>query len=376
MSYLQGKVGNTVYSIGRDAKGRKQQNVRPIPETVSNPRTAAQMRGRMFMSTVMQAVSQMAVIVDHSFDGLPAGQPNISAFISENYKLVKADAIANPSSGNKFGLAKYQEKGIHKGAYIMSDGSAADIQGVVFNASGKTLTIALGDNVTIAGLRSALGIGANDYFTFVAIDGENGFVYERFHVNTTLASDTAITSENVADVFTLDGNAIVTPSLSGSNLVLTLSAGSENYGIIVSRYNNGGYKHNRVQLADPTSPQWSADVAFATYPLGSQRFLNGGDDAAAGIVEDADSPATPTVAKPVISGVTPFTDSTEVTITAAAGAEIRYTTDGSAPTAASTLYSAAFTLTTDTTVKAIAIVDGVESQVAEKRFSVDTGEND
>lgn len=376
MSYLQGKVGNTVYSIGRDAKGRKQQNVRPIPETVSNPRTAAQMRGRMFMSTVMQAVSQMAVIVDHSFDGLPAGQPNISAFISENYKLVKADAIAHPASGNKFGIAKYQEKGIHKGAYVMSDGSAADIQGIVFNAAGKTLTIALGDNVTIAGLRSALGIGANDYFTFVAIDGENGFVYERFHVNPALASDTTITGENVADVFTLDGNAIVTPSLSGSNLVLTLSAGSENYGIIVSRYSNGAYKHNRVQLADPTSPQWSADVAFATYPLGSQRFLNGGDDAAAGIVEDADSPATPTVAKPVISGVTPFTDSTEVTITAAVGAEIRYTTDGSAPTAASTLYSAAFTLTTDTTVKAIAIVDGVESQVATKVFAVDTGEND
>jgi hypothetical protein len=159
-------------------------------------------------------------------------------------------------------------------------------------------------------------------------------------------------------------------------VVLTLSAGSENYGIIVSRYANGGYKHNRVQLANPTSPQWSADVAFATYPIGSQRFLNGGDDAAAGIVEDADSPATPTVAKPVISGVTPFETSTEVTITAAAGAEIRYTTNGSAPSAASTLYSAPFSLTADTTVKAIAIIDGVESQVAEKRFTVDTGEND
>ena len=50
------------------------------------------------------------------------------------------------------------------------------------------------------------------------------------------------------------------------------------------------------------------------------------------------------------------------------GAEIHYTTDGSTPTAESTLYSEAFTLTENTTVKAIAIKDGESSEVATKYF--------
>ena len=57
-----------------------------------------------------------------------------------------------------------------------------------------------------------------------------------------------------------------------------------------------------------------------------------------------------------------------------AGAEIHYTTDGSAPTAESTLYSEPFTLSNTTTVKAIAIKDGVSSQVSTKSFT--KGEDD
>jgi len=77
-----------------------------------------------------------------------------------------------------------------------------------------------------------------------------------------------------------------------------------------------------------------------------------------------------TVATPVIAGTTPFTTSTEVTITCATdGASIYYTTDGSTPTSASTAYTQAFTLTATTTVKAIAIKNGVSSEVATKTFT-------
>ncbi len=62
-----------------------------------------------------------------------------------------------------------------------------------------------------------------------------------------------------------------------------------------------------------------------------------------------------TVATPVISGETPFTESTEVSITCATeGASIYYTIDGATPTANSTSYSAPFTLTESAIVKAIA----------------------
>ena len=54
-------------------------------------------------------------------------------------------------------------------------------------------------------------------------------------------------------------------------------------------------------------------------------------------------------------------NSGNVTITSAEGADIYYTTDGTDPTAASTKYAAAFTVTSGTTVKAIAVKDGYES---------------
>ena len=72
---------------------------------------------------------------------------------------------------------------------------------------------------------------------------------------------------------------------------------------------------------------------------------------------------------PTISGETPFDNSTQVTLSGPEGAEIRYTVDGSAPTAESQLYSEAFTLTDTVLVKAIAIKNGVSSEVASKTFT-------
>ena len=86
-----------------------------------------------------------------------------------------------------------------------------------------------------------------------------------------------------------------------------------------------------------------------------------------------------TVMAPQISGTTPFAETTSVSIQAEQGAEIRYTTDGSTPTAESSLYSEAFTLSNTATVKAIAIKNGQSSEAASKTFTKsddDTGEND
>ena len=78
---------------------------------------------------------------------------------------------------------------------------------------------------------------------------------------------------------------------------------------------------------------------------------------------------TETVEAPVISGETPFDESTQVSISGPADAEIRYTTDGTAPNAESSLYSEAITLSDTTTVKAIAIKNGVSSEAATKVFT-------
>ena len=82
---------------------------------------------------------------------------------------------------------------------------------------------------------------------------------------------------------------------------------------------------------------------------------------------------TPTVAAPTISGVTPFEETTTVTMSGPAGATIHYTTDGSTPTSASTAYSEALTLTGTTTVKAVAVKDGVSSSVTSRTFTKGSG---
>ena len=77
------------------------------------------------------------------------------------------------------------------------------------------------------------------------------------------------------------------------------------------------------------------------------------------------------VSAPVISpNGGSFTGSQAVTITCATdGAAVYYTTDGTAPTAASTKYTGTFTITESTTVKAIAVKNSVSSAVVSATFT-------
>ena len=66
---------------------------------------------------------------------------------------------------------------------------------------------------------------------------------------------------------------------------------------------------------------------------------------------------------------------TELTLACATeGAEIYYTLDGSAPTAESSKYEAAFILTEDVTIKAVAILNGVSSAVATAAYTIKQSE--
>ena len=79
------------------------------------------------------------------------------------------------------------------------------------------------------------------------------------------------------------------------------------------------------------------------------------------------------VAAPVISGTTPFESTTEVSISGPDGATIYYSENGDDPDTNDTLYTQPFTIDESTTVKAIAIKDGVSSQVTTKVFTKGTG---
>ena len=84
------------------------------------------------------------------------------------------------------------------------------------------------------------------------------------------------------------------------------------------------------------------------------------------VLADPNAPDAPT-----ISGESTFHGSTEVTITAGENLKIYYTTNGDEPTTASTLYTAPFSITATTTVRAIAVNETTSSvsDVAEKTFT-------
>lgn len=122
------------------------------------------------------------------------------------------------------------------------------------------------------------------------------------------------------------------------------------------------------------SPTISAALTVAGdgSTTGGEGGSNGGNTGTGG----TGGSGTSTVSAPTISGSTPFAENTTVTMTAESGAEIRYTTNGTTPTASSTLYSAPITLTDTTTVKAIALKNGLNSSVATKVFTKSSGNGD
>ena len=275
---IRGRVGSDVYSVGRDAKGKKQQIVRSLAETVSNPRTQSQMRGRMIMATIAQALAVLRPIVDHSFDNVTGSRANLAEFTSRNYALIKADIAANPNSGNRFGLVLYNERGAKRGQFIIADGQANVPNALTLTKDSGLLTITLAaDDLTIGGLKSVLGMTSEEYFTLVGLDVNGQALYERFRINPSMSASTVISADNLSNVFATEGNAVAAVSLNGNTISILLEAVATCCAVIVSKKANGKYIHNEATLGGGTNFENSANIALPTYPVGQQDYLNGGD---------------------------------------------------------------------------------------------------
>ena len=124
----------------------------------------------------------------------------------------------------------------------------------------------------------------------------------------------------------------------------------------------GGINSNRVYL----NPKSEENANGVTVPGGSGGNGGGGSSSTGQSEQQGQAEV---VAKPEISGRTPFTDSTTVTIEGPEGASLYYSMDGSTPTSESTMYTEAFELTDTATVKAIAVIGETSSEVVSKTFT-------
>ena len=159
------------------------------------------------------------------------------------------------------------------------------------------------------------------------------------------------------------GTTTVTSTV-GNITKIVFTCNNENY---ASTMSDASFSAGSVSSSE-NIVTWTGDASSFTFKPSAQVRVDL-------IVVTYTEGTAPAVATPVIAGETPFTESTEVTITCATyGASIYYTTDGSEPTSQSTAYTAAFTLTETTTVKAIAYdATGAASSVATKTFEKEEG---
>lgn len=166
------------------------------------------------------------------------------------------------------------------------------------------------------------------------------------------------TIKNQIKRIALLGLIILTSTLTttAGSIVITLKNGQ------VLRYSTSEY--NVVYVgAEYNQP---GAIGVKIYPNGSTESFDYLFSQMSSFVIEAGEVATPVISP---NGGT-ITGSTAVTIACAtSGATIYYTTNGATPSSSSTLYTGAFTVSTTTTVKAIAIKDGDASDVATATFT-------
>lgn len=263
-------------------------------EQVKNPRTLAQMRNRMILTTSSAAYAAMKEIVDHSFQGFVYGLQNMSRFQSVNNKLLRANLQAATS---QFAYANYGDARVLPGAYVISEGSLAPIPSAMFasaitGADSVAFTIQPGvtaEQLTADAIISALGLQVGELATlcFLADCGTDaGYKFGFIRLTVKAAGSVQLTAQNLTDYFDIESNApVAITSVADGTAVITatidgvLADGGLCYGCIHSANENGSWKRSdtTMTIADGTLLEPTATQAIDTYPVGGSRILNNGD---------------------------------------------------------------------------------------------------
>lgn len=251
---------------------------------VKNPRTEAQMRQRMLMTTVGAAYKTLKSIADHSFEGYSSGMQCMRQFNSRNLNRFKKAAAAKGSVA----FNEYKDGDINPLPFILASGSLPGFD-YKLNATSNLEIVGekdAADFATAEGIYAALGVQRNDLITFCTVIGEgsvsNGvYTYkaERFDV-VRLYCDKSGSVAKPADAFTISTNndlAAVTMSTSGN--AITIKSNEADFGAVIqSRKNDSGWLRSSAVMVvsdDAISGVKTANQ-LETYPVGTELILNNG----------------------------------------------------------------------------------------------------
>ena len=352
LSQWKGRIGGLVFKI---VNGK--QVIAPYKNDTFNPRTTAQMMHRAkfaLAGTISKIVPKEALL------GMSTDRRRRRPLFVSN--IVRHAQVTVSDLGYTASL-KAEDLVFSEGAYspvTISEVSASE--GVV---SGTLSGIDESVNaVMVIAVVYDTNIGLYTHTEYDVLSASDGF----FSLNTKITD-----AGNVAHLYAVP--------MSLTQLGLSLSGGSDGaerslsngyaFTLMMST-NEGAYNYGHSQYLSYVSlGEDTGGSSTSGGNTGGNSGTTGGGDNTGG--NNGGSSQTETVTAPTISGTSPFTETTQVTITGPSEAEIRYTTDGSTPTAESSLYSSALTLSDTTVVKAIAIKNGVSSQVASRTFTKGEG---
>ena len=275
---------------------------------VKNPRTEAQMRQRMLMTTIGAAYKTLKSIADHSFEGYSSGMQCMRQFNSRNLNRFKQAAAAKGSVA----FNEYKDGDINPMPFILASGS---LPGFAFKFDETSNLEIVGekegaDFTTAEGIYAALGVQRNDLITFCTVIGEgttlNGvysYKAERFNI-VRLYCDKSGAVTKPADAFTIStNNDQASIAMSTAANAITIKTGEADFGAVIqSRKNDSGWlRSDAVMIVNDTV---IAGVKTAnqldTYPVGTELILNNGPmanqgDAGAAEPKPGVSPLTYTV---------------------------------------------------------------------------------
>lgn len=315
---MKGKVGNVVFRIRRGTQVMSQYN----PE-VDNPNTKKQVAARSRMKLMSQLSAIYATII---------AMPRIGAVTSRN-RFTKENYTLSSSNG---------EKAIIDLPNVQLTKSAREMPSFTVSRSNGTE------------IQCALVQAANFSRVVYAIVAKNA--NENLRV---FASAVVENNEGIANTF-----AVKMPYTAEAIVVYAYALTD----------NNGRSKSSFGNISAPTaqeiaqlitsrsllSTDYSVTATGGAYlEVGTADAVSEASTGNSGAGGNGEIPTVPT-----IGGYSPFSEFTDVVLSAQNGASIYYTLNGDTPTTASALYSEPIRITETTTVKAIAVVNNVSSNVS------------
>lgn len=397
---LSGKVGQLIY---RQTKYGTVVYEAPTKASVPQ-RTEAQMQVRTQWGNMAAVYRQFNQTLKKGFEGLNGKMNDYNAFIQANTNVVKVYVPKSVRLNGGSVLAPYQiTRGTlpsvamvkNSGGVLVSDialgglvigaeTTVADLANAViaYNAgfeAGDQVTFFYGqqtlDSVTsiprarIYGFKVMLNPGDSSLLWDVVSELGFSSVDGKLGMSVAIADGAAVWIHSREDG--TGGLKVSTQFLFVDSSVLAGYQGSSAMAASANSY--GGINTSAVYL-NPKSSGAGSVVVNPVTPSGGSGSGSGsqGGGSTGGGSEQGGSGSgqqTQTVAAPTFTGETQFTETTQVSMSGPAGASIFYTVDGSTPTDQSLEYEEPITLSATTTLKAIAIKDGVSSSVTSRTYT-------